>query len=113
MKMKLFIAATLASSLVSPAVAGDYYEERLLCAVTAEAANAVMLARQAGVSMSEMMNIAEAAKPAAVAEMGREMVLDAFARKKEHTEEDQQRVVEAFESAAYLQCTRELRAESK
>ena len=110
--MKTFIAALLTSSLISPAVAGDH-EKMLLCAVTAETANAVMTARQAGVSMTTLMNIVHAAKPAVVVETGKEMVLDAYAQKREHTEEDQQRVTEAFESATYLQCTQELRAKSK
>jgi len=111
--MKTFIAALLTSSLISPAVAGDH-EKMLLCAVTAETANAVMLARQAGVSMDMMMKIvASQGLHSTDAAYANKIVLDAYARKKEHTEEDQQRAIEAFESATYLQCARDLRAESK
>ena len=111
--MKLFIAALLASSLISPAVAGDYYEEMMLCAVKAQTANGIMDARQAGVSMDTMNEIvASQGLHSTDAAYANEMVLAAYALKREHAEEDKRRVIDAFQGVVYLHCTRELR-ESK
>lgn len=107
--MKLFIAAMLASSLISPAVAGDSRNE--FCTAASSFAREVMTARQEGFSMSKLISMAGAEEAAAAG--ARELIIVAYGQTRWNSERGQQRAIENFENDVHLGCMRGKREEAE
>lgn len=86
------------------------------CAKVATMANEMMSSRQSGVPMAQVMtaytfpndNQEEDGK-----KMYEDMVIDAYSRRRAHTDHNQRRMVEDFENDIYLSCIRVLRGQAQ
>jgi hypothetical protein len=77
---------------------------RKLCDLTSSTAETVMRKRQAGVSMTKMMEVTANEPPGSI---GESLVITAYDSPRYHTKEMQERSVEDFRDKAYLRCAKE------
>ena len=107
----MIIAALLASSLGSTAVADELTHEG--CTGLSSLANTIMTARQTGVSMSKLMN-ADFVKGSdeEVREVYEFMIITAYEQTRWNSERGQQRAIRDFENDLHLGCVQQLRAEA-
>ena len=114
--MKLFIAAMLASSLVSPAVAGDSRNE--FCTSVSGFARELMRSRQMGAPMSKMIELmkdVQESEPGGddIAPNTLKLIIAAYEQTRWNSERGQQRAIENFENDVHLGCMRGKREEAE
>ena len=97
-------------ALVSNGIAAESALEE--CAIVATMANEMMQARQDGAPMAQIITaytFPDDAEGRAGKELYENMVIEAYSRRRAHTDRNQTRMTEDFENDLYLSCIRELR----
>jgi len=102
--MKRFIVAVVGSFVLwaSPVSAWD------VCKHVEEMAENIMKNRQAGASMSDMMEIANSTESEATRTVARHLVVKAYEMPRFSTEEHKRNIIIRFKNKAYLECYKAL-----
>lgn len=109
--MKAILSAVAVALLAFPLIAETSDQDHQkreksrmnLCKVFSDTAENIMMQRQGGLPMSEMMEIAEYAPPLA-AEMKKNLTIQAFKIERERTPEGRKRAIERMKNQSFLDC---------
>lgn len=104
MHLKLFAAGVALAVCSSAFGASVSTEDRKACAVTSSLGKTVMEARQAGMPMSELMDLFSKPDRADDGELSRALVEWAFEEPRYSTEAAKERVIRDFENEVYRAC---------